>query len=177
MINAERLRNMKTGVVLLNFAREGIIDDSAVCAALDSGKVYAYVCDFPANLIKNHPRIITLPHIGASTREAEENCAVMVADQVRDYLEHGNIHNAVNFPEVMMPRTEGQRLAVANANVPNMLGQISTALAQAGLNILDMLNKSRGDLAYTLVDVEGEIPATVVDKIAAIEGVLSVRIV
>ena len=177
MINTERLRNMKTGVVLLNFAREGIIDDSAVCAALDSGKVYAYVCDFPANLIKNHPRIITLPHIGASTREAEENCAVMVADQVRDYLEHGNIHNAVNFPEVMMPRTEGQRLAVANANVPNMLGQISTALAQAGLNILDMLNKSRGDLAYTLVDVEGRIPATVVDKIAAIEGVLSVRIV
>lgn len=177
MINAERLRNMKTGVVLLNFARDGIIDDSAVCAALDSGKVYAYVCDFPANLIKNHPRIITLPHIGASTREAEENCAVMVADQVREYLEHGNIHNAVNFPEVMMPRTEGQRLAVANANVPNMLGQISTALAQAGLNILDMLNKSRGDLAYTLVDVEGGIPTTVVDKIAAIDGVLSVRIV
>lgn len=177
MINAERLRNMKTGVVLLNFARDGIIDDSAVCAALDSGKVYAYVCDFPANLIKNHPRIITLPHLGASTREAEENCAVMVADQVREYLEHGNIHNAVNFPEVMMPRTEGQRLAVANANVPNMLGQISTALAQAGLNILDMLNKSRGDLAYTLVDVEGGIPATVVDKIAAIDGVLSVRIV
>jgi len=177
MINAERLKNMKTGVVLLNFARDGIIDDAAVCAALDSGKVYAYVCDFPSNLLKNHPRVVTLPHLGASTEEAEVNCAVMVADQVRDYLENGNIHNSVNFPEVNMPRTEGQRLAVANANVPNMLGQISTTLAQANLNILDMLNKSRGELAYTLVDVEGQIPISVVDKIAAIKGVLSVRIV
>ena len=154
-----------------------IIDDAAVCAALDSGKVYAYVCDFPSNLLKNHPRVVTLPHLGASTEEAEVNCAVMVADQVRDYLENGNIHNSVNFPEVNMPRTEGQRLAVANANVPNMLGQISTTLAQANLNILDMLNKSRGDLAYTLVDVEGQIPVSVVEKIAAIQGVLSVRIV
>ena len=168
---------MKTGVVLLNFARDGIIDDVAVCAALDAGKVYAYVCDFPGNQLKNHPRVVVLPHIGASTQEAEENCAVMVAEQVRDYLEHGNIHNAVNFPEVNMPRTEGQRLAVANANVPNMLGQISTALAQANLNILDMLNKSRGELAYTLVDVEGQIPAALVEKIAAIQGVLAVRIV
>lgn len=175
MISADRLRNMKNGVVLLNFAREGIIDDEAVCAALDAGKVYAYVCDFPSNRLKNHPRVVTLPHIGASTEEAEENCAVMVAEQVRDYLENGNIRNSVNFPEVWMPRTEGCRIAVVNANVPNMLGQISTTLAQAGLNIVDMINKSRGELAYTLVDVQTEIPAHTVEEIAKIQGVLAVR--
>lgn len=177
MINADRLQNMKKGVVLLNFAREGILDDEAVCAALDAGKVYAYVCDFPGNRLKNHPRVITLPHIGASTEEAEENCAIMVAEQVRDYLENGNIRNSVNFPDVWMPRTEGSRLAVANANVPNMLGQISTALAKAGLNIVDMINKSRGDLAYTLVDVETDIPQHTVEEIAAIQGVLAVRMI
>lgn len=177
MINADRLQNMKKGVVLLNFAREGILDDEAVCAALDAGKVYAYVCDFPSNRLKNHPRVITLPHIGASTEEAEENCAIMVAEQVRDYLENGNIRNSVNFPDVWMPRTEGSRLAVANANVPNMLGQISTALAKAGLNIVDMINKSRGDLAYTLVDVETDIPQHTVEEIAAIQGVLAVRMI
>ncbi len=175
MINVDRLQNMKNGVVLLNFAREGIIDDEAVCAALDTGKAYAYVCDFPSNRLKNHPRVVTLPHIGASTEEAEENCAVMVADQVRDYLENGNIRNSVNFPEVWMPRTEGCRIAVVNANVPNMLGQISTTLAQAGLNIVDMINKSRGELAYTLVDVQTEIPAHTVEEIAKIQGVLAVR--
>lgn len=175
MINTDRLRNMKNGVVLLNFAREGIVDDEAVCAALDAGKVYAYVCDFPSNRLKNHPRVVTLPHIGASTEEAEENCAIMVADQVRDYLENGNIRNSVNFPEVWMPRTEGCRIAVVNANVPNMLGQISTTLAQAGLNIVDMINKSRGELAYTLVDVQTEIPAHTVEEIAKIQGVLAVR--
>lgn len=175
MINTDRLRNMKNGVVLLNFARDGIVDDEAVCAALDAGKVYAYVCDFPSNRLKNHPRVITLPHIGASTEEAEENCAIMVADQVRDYLENGNIRNSVNFPEVWMPRTEGCRIAVVNANVPNMLGQISTTLAKAGLNIVDMINKSRGELAYTLVDVQIEIPAHTVEEIAKIQGVLAVR--
>lgn len=175
MINAERLKSMKKGVVLLNFARNGIIDDQAVIAALDSGKVYAYVCDFPSNLLKNHPRVITLPHLGASTVEAEENCAVMVADQVRDYLENGNVLNSVNFPEVNMARTEGFRLAVVNANVPNMLGQISTVLAEAGHNILDMLNKSRGELAYTLVDVETNLGESCLDRLRAIKGVLSVR--
>lgn len=175
MINADRLRNMRQGAVLLNFAREGILDDEAVCQALDAGKLYAYVCDFPSNYLKNHPRVITLPHIGASTEEAEENCAVMVAEQVRDYLENGNIRNSVNFPEVWMPRAEGCRIAVVNANVPNMLGQISTALAKAGLNIVDMINKSRGESAYTLVDVETEIPAHTVEEIAKIQGVLAVR--
>lgn len=176
MLNAERLKRMKDGAVIMNFARKGIVDDDAVCAAIESGKVYSYICDFPTNQLKQHDRVITLPHLGASTREAEENCAVMVADQVRDYLEKGTIHNSVNFPEVDLPRTEGYRLTVANANVPNMLGQISTDLANAGLNILDMLNKSKGELAYTVVDVDKEIPQTLIDELKGIEGVLQVRV-
>jgi D-3-phosphoglycerate dehydrogenase len=175
LINADRMRLLRPGAVLLNFARAGIIDDAAALAALDAGQLYAYVCDFPSNLLKDHPRVVTLPHLGASTREAEENCAVMVADQLRDYLEEGSVRNSVNFPEVIMPRNGGYRLTVVNANVPNMLGQISTDLARAGLNIVDMLNKSRSELAYTVVDVQDPIPQTVVDQIAAIEGVLAVR--
>ncbi len=175
MINAERLKIMKDNVVILNFARGGIVDDEAVCAAIDAGKVYAYVCDFPTNLLKNHQRVITLPHLGASTREAEDNCAIMVADEVREYLENGTIRNSVNFPEVFMPRSEGHRIAVVNSNVPNMVGQISTALAAGGLNIVDMLNKSRGDLAYTLVDVDKPVDETVLNNIEAIDGVLAVR--
>jgi len=177
MINQERLRSMKDGVVLLNFSRNGIIDDQAVVKSLDAGKVYAYVCDFPSNLLKDHPRVITLPHLGASTREAEDNCAIMVAEEIRDYLENGNVRNSVNFPKVYMNRYGGYRLAVVNANVPNMLGQISTTLADAGLNILDMINKSRGELAYTLVDVESEISQDCVDKISATKGVLAVRVI
>lgn len=175
MINEERLALMPDNAVIMNFARNGIIDDQAVVKALDSGKVYAYVCDFPSNLLKDHPRCITLPHLGASTREAEENCAIMVSEQVRDYLENGNITNSVNFPEINLPRNEGVRLAVINNNVPNMLGQISTDLADAGLNIIDMLNKSRDDVAVTLIDVNGEIPDSVIDQIKNIDGVLSVR--
>ena len=175
MINAERLRIMKKGSVLLNFARHGIIDDAAAVAALDSGQLYAYICDFPSNLLKEHPRVVTLPHLGASTREAEENCAVMVADQVRDYLEDGNVHNAVNFPEINLPRNGGYRLAVVNRNVPNMLGQISTDLAGVGLNIMDMLNRSRGDIAVTLIDVDQRVPQETVERIRGIAGVLSVR--
>ncbi len=175
LINQDRLKIMKDNAVILNFARNGIIDDVAMVDALDSGKAYAYICDFPSNLLKDHPRVITLPHLGASTKEAEENCAVMVAEQVRDYLQDGTIHNSVNFPEVNMPRANGYRLSIANTNTPNMLGQISTALAEASLNIIDMLNKSKGDLAYTLVDVESEIQPEVIDEIKGIEGVLSVR--
>ena len=176
MINADRLKLMKKRGVLLNFARNGIIDDEAVVAALDEGRLYAYVCDFPSNLLKDHPRVITLPHLGASTAEAEENCAVMVADQVRDWLEHGNVSNSVNFPEIGLPRTEdGHRIAVVNSNVPNMLGQISTDLAEAGLNIIDMLNKSRGDIAVTLIDVDGPPSEQAIQRIADIDGVLSVR--
>lgn len=175
MINAERLKIMRDNVVILNFARGGIIDDEAVSAAITAGKVYAYVCDFPSNLLKDNPRVIALPHLGASTQEAEDNCAVMVAEEVREYLEHGSIRNSVNFPEVFMPRTNGFRLAVVNFNVPNMVGQVSTALAEDGLNIIDMLNKSRADLAYTLVDVDQPISDTVLENIKDIDGVLAVR--
>ena len=177
LINAERLKNMRKGAVILNFAREGIVDDAAVVEALTAGKLYAYINDFPSNLTKNHPRCITLPHLGASTEEAEENCAIMVADQVRDFLENGNIKNSVNFPDVVVPRESPHRLVVANANVPNMLGQISTAMAEAGLNIHDMVNRSRGDLAYTVVDLDAPITEAVCGKITAIKGVLSARVV
>ena len=175
MINAQRLALMKPNGVLLNFARNGIIDDEAVVKSLDEGHLYAYVCDFPSNLLKDHPRVITLPHLGASTREAEENCAVMVVDEVSDWLENGNVTNAVNFPEIHLPRGEGYRFAVVNANVPNMLGQVSSMLASAGLNIIDMLNKSRNEIAVTLIDVDKAPDPAVSEAIAGIEGVLSVR--
>ena len=175
MINAERIRILPKGAVLLNFSRQGILDDEAVIAALDSGQLYAYCCDFPSNRLKDHPRVVTLPHLGASTAEAEDNCAIMVAEQIRDYLEDGNVTNSVNFPDIVLPRTEGQRLAIVNSNVPNMLGQISTDLAAAGLNIIDMLNRSRGDVAVTLVDVDKPCPEATVELIRAIDGVLSVR--
>ncbi|MDN5870018.1 MAG: phosphoglycerate dehydrogenase [Nitrococcus sp.] len=178
MVNAERLGLMRAGVALLNFARPGIVDEAAVVEALNSGKVHAYVCDFPTTVLKDHPRCITLPHIGASTHEAQDNCAVMVADAVREYLEVGNVRNSANFPEIALPRNgQGDRLTVVNANVPNMLGQISTAVAEASLNIDDMYNKARGDLAYTVADVDGKITAKVVDRIRAIEGVLAVRVI
>jgi len=175
MIDAARIALMKPGTVLLNFAREGIVDDKAVVEGIASNKLRAYVCDFPSNALKGHPRIITFPHLGASTEEAEENCAVMVAEQVRDYLENGNIRNAVNFPDVSMPRESAWRIAIANANVPNMVGQISTAMAEAGLNIHNMVNKSKGEMAYTLVDVDSEPPAAVIERIGQIKGVLMVR--
>ncbi|MEJ2362338.1 MAG: phosphoglycerate dehydrogenase [Gammaproteobacteria bacterium] len=175
MINAESLNIMKDKVVLLNFSRDGIIDDQAVCDAIHAGKVYAYVCDFPSNLLKDHERVITLPHLGASTTEAEDNCAIMVANEVRDYLENGNVTNSVNFPAVQMDRNEGFRVCIVNSNVPNMLGQISTAMAQDKLNIVDMLNKSRNDLAYTLVDVDKPVNDDLIGKLKSIEGVLAVR--
>ncbi len=175
LINGERIRLMKKGCILLNFAREGIVNEAAALEGLNDGRLHAYVCDFPSSLLRQHPRFVALPHLGASTEEAEENCAIMVAEQVADYLENGNILNSVNFPNIAMPRESGFRLAIANANVPNMLGQISTALAGAGLNIHNMVNKSRGDLAFTLVDVESAVPAQVIAQLSAINGVLRVR--
>jgi D-3-phosphoglycerate dehydrogenase len=175
LINAERLSLMKPEAALLNFARDAIVDNAAVLAALNAGQLKYYLCDFPALNLLNHPRVVALPHLGASTAEAEENCAVMVANQVREYLEHGNIHNAVNFPDVEMSRESPYRVAIANANVPNMLGQISSAMAKAGLNIHNMMNKSRHEMAYTLVDVDSPVENAVIEAIASITGVLSVR--
>jgi D-3-phosphoglycerate dehydrogenase len=175
LVNEKNLALVKPGSVLLNFSREGIANDAAVLAALEQGQLGWYVCDFPGQRILRHAKVIALPHLGASTREAEENCAIMVADQLRDYLEHGNISNAVNFPNVSMERESRFRVAIANANVPNMLGQISTAMAQAGLNIHNMVNKSRGDMAYTLVDVDSPAGDGVIAALKQIEGVLAVR--
>jgi D-3-phosphoglycerate dehydrogenase len=175
LVNADNIAQMRAGAVLMNFSREGVVDDSAVLTALNAQRLGHYVCDFPSPAINGHARAIALPHLGASTREAEENCAVMVVDQLRDYLESGNVINAVNFPQVSMSRESAFRVAIANANVPNMLGQISTAMAQAGLNIHNMVNKSRGEMAYTLVDVDSPVGEAVLDSLRAIDGVLSVR--
>lgn len=175
MINGQNIEQMRHSAVLLNFSREAVVEESAVIAALESRKLATYVCDFPSPHLNANPNVIALPHLGASTREAEENCALMVVDQLRDYLEHGNVNNAVNFPNVTMARESAFRVAIANSNVPNMLGQISTAMANAGLNIHNMVNKSRGEMAYTLVDVDSPVAANVTDGIAAIQGVLSVR--
>jgi D-3-phosphoglycerate dehydrogenase / 2-oxoglutarate reductase len=175
LVNADNIGSMRTSAVLLNFSREGVVDNAAVLAALERKQLGGYVCDFPHASINGHERVLALPHLGASTREAEDNCAVMVAEQLRDFLEHGNVVRAVNFPEVTMARESRWRVAIANANVPNMLGQISTAMANAGLNIHNMVNKSRGEMAYTLVDVDSAVAPAVLARLLAIDGVLSVR--
>jgi D-3-phosphoglycerate dehydrogenase / 2-oxoglutarate reductase len=175
MVDAGGMAQMKPGSVILNFSRGGVVDETAILEALKSGQLSGYVCDFPNPHLAHQPGVILLPHLGASTREAEENCAVMVADQVRDYLLDGIIRNSVNFPDVILPRESRFRVAIANANVPNMVGGISHEMAMASLNIATMTNKSRKDLAYTLVDVDSEVPDTVIKAIAAIDGVLMVR--
>ena len=177
LVAAAQLQLMKPAPVLLNFSRAGIVDDEAVVAALDAGLLRSYVCDFPTGVLKDHPKVVALPHLGASTAEAEENCAVMAVDQLRAFLEHGTIRNSVNFPEARLPRVPGtSRLAISNDNVPNMVGQISTLLADAGLNIADLLNKSRGELAYTLIDVDGEIPEELSQQARSIQGIIRVRV-
>ena len=176
LINAERLENMRDNVTILNFSRSGIVNDEAVTEALDNGKVHAYICDFPSNLLKQHPKVVTLPHLGASTAEAEDNCAIMVADQIKDYLENCNIRNAVNFPTIKMAKISGQyRLTIAHENIPNIIGPITNAIAKADVNIIDMLNKSLSEAAYTLIDTESPLPDTVINEINTIEGVLNVR--
>ena len=178
LVNAARLKLMRPGGALLNFSRAPIVNEAEVMAALDSSQLHAYVCDFPSNALKLHPRAITLPHLGASTGEAEDNCAAMAAETLRDFLENGNVHNSVNFPEALLPRVPGKtRLAIANSNVPNMVGQISTCLASANINIADLLNKSRGEHAYTLIDTDGDVDEALVGRLRRIEGVLSARIV
>jgi len=176
LINASRLKIAKPTAVLLNFSRQGIVDDSALLEALTANKLYGYVTDFPSKQLLNNPRVIVLPHLGASTKEAEENCAVMVAEHIRDFLEKGHIRCSVNFPNVAMPKNGKQRLTIANANVPNMVAQISARLAAANINIADLLNKSRGNVAYTVIDVNEDIPLKIIDDIRQIAGVLSVRV-
>ncbi|MDZ7591331.1 MAG: phosphoglycerate dehydrogenase [Rubrivivax sp.] len=175
LVNEANIGLLRHGAVLLNFSREGVVGNAAVLEALAAKRLAAYVCDFPAAELHGQPGVVALPHLGASTREAEENCAVMVVDQLRDYLEHGHIANAVNFPSVSMARESAYRVAIANANVPNMLAQISAAMAEAGLNIHNMVNKSRGEMAYTLVDVDSPVQAAALDSLARIGGVLAVR--
>jgi D-3-phosphoglycerate dehydrogenase / 2-oxoglutarate reductase len=175
LIDEKRLQALKPGAALLNFARDAIVDESAVVAALRAHRLKYYLCDFPSARLIGEPGVVALPHLGASTEEAEENCAIMVVDQVREFLENGTISNAVNFPSVEMLRESPYRVAIANANVPNMVGQISTTMARAGLNIHNMVNKSRGEMAYTLVDVDSPIEPAVIEAISRIEGVLSVR--
>ena len=178
LFSEAHIQRIKKGAILLNFSRAGVVDETAVLAALDSGALLAYVCDFPTGALINHPRAIALPHLGASTEEAEDNCAAMVADQLREFLEHGTIRNSVNFPEVVVtPSGDGFRLSIANENKPGVVGHISSILGEAGLNILDLLNKSRGDYAYTLVDIHAAASEEVVEQLRAIDGVLSVRVI
>ena len=178
LIDSGRLALMKPRALLLNFSRAAIVDEEAVVEALDRHKLRGYICDFPSPLLNRHPAVVATPHLGASTGEAEDNCAVMAAAQLHAYLANGDITNSVNFPDAVLARSEStSRLAIANANVPNMVGRISTLLADAGLNIADLLNKSRGELAYTVIDVEGVVPESLATEIRAIEGVLSVRVI
>ena len=175
LLNAKRIALLPEGSVIINMSRDGIVDEDALMKALDSGKVKYYVTDFPINDKKNHERVIALPHLGASTSEAEDNCAVMIAKQIKDYLENGNIVNSVNFPDARMPRAGEERLAITHKNIPNMVRQITKAIAEEEANILDMINKSRGGVAYTLIDLENEISTKAIENIRRVEGILTVR--
>ncbi len=177
LLNEERIALLPQDATVLNFARDGIVDEDALITALEAGKIKYYVTDFPIDDKKNHDRVIALPHLGASTAEAEDNCAIMVANQIKDYLENGNIVNSVNFPEARMPRAGKERLAITHKNIPNMVGQISTAVANAGANIVDMLNKSKDSVAYTIVDLEDVISDTVINNLEQVEGILTTRVV
>ncbi len=175
LINSKSINMLKKGSILINFSRAGIVNTDDVLRSLDNDRLTCYVCDFPEPNIMFHEKIIALPHLGASTHEAEENCAIMVIENLKDYLENGNINYSVNFPEANMPRNSAYRLTVANKNIPNMVGQITAILAAENLNIEDLLNKSLGSLAYTIVDVDKEISNDVLDKISDIDGILRLR--
>lgn len=175
LINLKRLHLMRKNAVLLNFAREGIVNNADLLQALSKGRIHKYICDFPHPHFLGHPKIVCLPHLGASTAEAEENCAMMIADQIQSFLEEGHIINSVNFPAVKMPRTGGYRLAIVNANIPKMLAQISTVLSEKNLNIADMINKSRDQIAYTLIDSDEPIDDGLIQQLKEIKGVIRVR--
>ena len=175
LLNAKRIELLPEGCVVINMSRDGIIDEDELIKSLDSGRVKYYVTDFPIDEKKNHDRVIALPHLGASTTEAEDNCAVMIAKQIKEYLENGNIINSVNFPDAKMPKAGKERLAITHRNIPNMVRQITKAIAEEEANIVDMLNKSRGEFAYTLIDIEEEISQSVIENIKKVEGILKVR--
>ncbi len=175
MINSETLRSLKPGAVLLNFAREEIVEPAAIIAALDSGQVRRFVTDFPVPALLGRDNVIAMPHIGASTAEAEENCAIMAADQLMEFLEHGNIRNSVNFPTTRMARNGGYRLTFCNANVPKVLGKVLAVIADCNNNVMDLVNQSRDDIAYNIIDVEQAPDSSTLNQIAAIEGVIRVR--
>lgn len=176
LINTASIQQMKDNAILLNFARNGIVNDEDVCSALDSGKLYTYVCDFPSKLLNKHDRVIALPHLGASTAEAEENCAIMVANEVRDYLENGTIKNSVNMPDIDLPRAGESRLAMIHKNIPDMVGQLSRILGKAGVNIIHMVNSSRDDVAVTLLDLEVAVDDTTKNELSSIDGMLKLRV-
>jgi D-3-phosphoglycerate dehydrogenase len=177
MINAEVIASARRGTILLNFARATVVNPDAIGAAIDSGQLAKYVCDFPEPQLLDKPNVIAMPHVGASTAEAEENCAVMAADQLMDYLLNGNIINSVNFPRVTMARVPGARITFSNDNVAGVLGDVLSILADSQVNVVDMVNRSRGDLAYSIIDVEDSPNSDVIDKIASAEHVIAARIV
>jgi len=179
LVNADRLAMMRPNATILNFARAGIVDDAAITEALDAGKLGSYVCDFPSNALKGNPRVLALPHLGASTNEAEDNCAVMAAQELRDYLENGNITNSVNFPEAQLHAKEAgeARLAIASDNGPDTVAKLTGAISAAGLAVRHMVHKSRGDLDYTLIDVPAPVPADVADNLRSLPGVRNVRVI
>ncbi|MFW6292140.1 MAG: phosphoglycerate dehydrogenase [Spirochaetota bacterium] len=175
MIGVDEFAAMKPGSRLLNFARGGLVDDSALIEALNEGKLARYVTDFPGSKVAGHERVLPLPHLGASTEEAEENCAIMAARQLRDYLEQGTIVNSVNFPECRLDPTANQRILIANRNIPNMVGQVTTILANHSINILNLLNRHRGELAYNIIDIDRSVAGEAVEQLRAVDGVIFVR--
>ena len=177
LINTKTLSGMKATAKILNFAREEIVSTDDMVNALDKGVIAGYISDFPAPALLGRKDVILMPHIGASTEEAEENCAVMAADQLKDFLENGNIYNSVNYPPTKMSRNGGSRMTFTNSNVPKVLGQVLSVLADANLNVVDMVNKSRGEIAYNIIDIEGDIDGAVIDKVASVDGVMRVRLI
>lgn len=177
LINAELLKVVRPDACLLNFAREEIVDNAAVLQALEQGRLGRFITDFPTLALLKHPRVIPMPHIGASTEEAEENCAVMAANQLMDFLEHGNIRNSVNFPTVSLERTASYRLAITNRNIPKMLGQVLSVIAETDNNVADMINKSRNDIAYNLIDIAVQPDEATLTRIRAIDGIINVRLI
>ena len=177
IVNAEAFDQMKDGVRILNFARNGLIDEDALVKALASGKVGGYITDFPSKELLQFDNVLGVPHLGASTPESEENCAVMAANEIRDYLENGNITHSVNMPDIQMAQEAKYRLCIINKNIPNMVGEMTTKLANVGINIENMANKAKKDYAYTILETNDEISAELLDKLAAQDGIKSVRLI